>query len=165
MCKALFYRKKLGDTSVYKRAVSDFWFIFLSGCLAKCMFSVIVNYNTISLNQRTAMMTPGTRLMKTQVFDRFGNGPIVLTVIIMLTVAVIAGQAQPNIDDTAVVEDVFELGTGFHISIDQQRLGELDALSTVVDAVLDLPIHIEVSIESTESPVADRGDTSDLPGQ
>ena len=100
--------------------------------------------------------------MKTQVYDRFGGGLIVL---LMLTIAVVAGQAQPNIDDTAATEDVFEFGTGFHISIDQQRLDELEALSSVVDAVLDLPIRIEVSIESTENPVADADDASDIPGQ
>ena len=41
--------------------------------------------------------------MKTQVYDRFGGGLIVL---IMLTIAVIAGQAQANFDDAAAAEDL-----------------------------------------------------------
>jgi hypothetical protein len=160
-CKALFYLKKPREISVYKRAKSDIWVNFLTGWLAKRMFSVIVNYNTISL-VKVGDDDAGDTPMKTQVYDRFGGGLIVL---IMLTIAVVAGQAQPNIDDTAATEDVFELGTEFHISIDRQRLDELEALSSVVDAVLDLPIRIEVSIESTKTPVADAGDASDIPGQ
>ncbi len=48
-------------------------------------------------------MAPGTRVMKSQVYDRFGGGLIVL---IMLTIAVIAGQAQTNFDDEATTEDL-----------------------------------------------------------
>jgi hypothetical protein len=40
--------------------------------------------------------------MKSQVYDRFGGGLIVL---IMLTIAVIAGQAQENFDGAAATED------------------------------------------------------------
>lgn len=47
-------------------------------------------------------MAPGTRAMKSQVYDRFGGGLIVL---IMLTIAVIAGQAQENFDGAAATED------------------------------------------------------------
>ncbi len=160
-CKTLFYLKKSREISLYKRAKSDIWVIFLTAWLAKCMFSVIVNYNTISL-VKIGDDAAGDTPMKSQVYDRFGGGLIVL---VMLTIAVVAGQAQPNIDDTAATEDVFEFGTEFHISIDRQRLDELEALSSVVDAVLDLPIRIEVSIESTENPVADADDASDIPGQ
>ncbi len=47
-------------------------------------------------------MAPGTRVMKSQIYDRFGGGLIVL---IMLTIAVIAGQAQTNFDDAATTEE------------------------------------------------------------
>ena len=46
-------------------------------------------------------MAPGTRVMKSQVYDRFGGGLIVL---IMLTIAVVAGQAQANFDAAAATE-------------------------------------------------------------
>jgi len=39
--------------------------------------------------------------MKTQVYDRFGGGLIVL---IILTIAVVAGQAQANFVDAAATE-------------------------------------------------------------
>ncbi len=39
--------------------------------------------------------------MKSQVYDRFGGGLIVL---IMLTIAVVAGQAQANFADTAATK-------------------------------------------------------------
>ena len=94
--------------------------------------------------------------MKTQVYDRFGGGLIVL---IMLTIAVVAGQAQPQIDEAAATNDVFESDTGFHFSFNQQRLDDLESLSSVVDSVLELPIRIEVSIESSD--VADSSDSSE----
>lgn len=49
-------------------------------------------------------MAPWTRAMKNQVYDRFGSGPIVLIVLIMLTIAVVAGQAQSNFADTAATK-------------------------------------------------------------
>lgn len=72
-------------------------------------------------------MAPRTRAMKSQVYDRFGGGLIVL---IMLTIAVIAGQAQDNFDGAAATEDP--------------------------------PLRIELSIELSEVPVAEPGDS---PGQ
>jgi hypothetical protein len=63
--------------------------------------------------------------MKTQVYDRFGSGLIVL---IILTIAVVAGQAQTNFNDAAATED--------------------------------LPLRIELSIELSEAPVAEPGDSS-----
>ena len=46
-------------------------------------------------------MASRTREMKSQVYDRFGGGLIVL---IMLTIAVVAGQAQANFADKAATK-------------------------------------------------------------
>ncbi len=98
--------------------------------------------------------------MKTQVYDRFGGGLLLLA---MLTIAVIASEAQPNFAEPAPAEDGFELDAGFRITIDQGRLAELEALSSVVETVLDLPIRIDVSVEETETPLPDTADSGYLP--
>lgn len=84
--------------------------------------------------------------MKTRVYDRFGGGLIVL---IMLTIAVVAGQAQPKFDEPAVVEDVIEMDSGFQITIDHQR-----------HAVLEAP-----SSEAPDADIADIADSGDVPVQ
>ncbi len=127
-----------------------------------CMVSDIVNYNTTSLNERPALIASETKLMKTQVYDRFGGG---LLVLIMLTIAVIAGQSEPRFDEPSRTETVFELGAGFQVTIDKERLAELETLSSVVEAVVDLPIRIDVSTEESESALADVADSKITPVQ
>ncbi len=96
--------------------------------------------------------------MKTQVYDRFGGG---LLVLIMLTIAVIAGQAEPRFDEPSRTEKAFELNAGFQVTIDQDRPTKLEALSIVVGPVLDHPILIEVSIEESKAAAPDTADSSD----
>ncbi len=78
--------------------------------------------------------------MKTQVFDRFGGG---LLVLIMLTIAVVAGQAEPDFDETSRTENALELNAGFEITI------------------LDHPIRIETSIEESKAPAPESAESSD----
>ncbi len=77
--------------------------------------------------------------MKTQVFDRFGGG---LLVLIMLTIAVVAGQAEPKFDEPSRTENAFELNAGFEITI------------------LDHPIRIEASIEESNATTPESADSS-----
>ena len=126
------------------------------------MVSVIVNYNTTSLNERPALIASETKLMKTQVYDRFGGG---LLVLIMLTIAVIAGQSEPRFDEPSRTENVFELGAGFQVTIDKEWLAELETLSSVVEAVVDLPIRIDARTEESESALADFADSKITPVQ
>ena len=51
MRKALFYLNKLNNLLPYKRSKQAFRVIFLTSRLAICMSSVIVNYNTTSLER------------------------------------------------------------------------------------------------------------------
>ena len=78
--------------------------------------------------------------MKTQVYDRFGGG---LLVLIMLTIAVVAGQAEPEFDEPSRTESAFELNAGFTVTI------------------LDHPIRIEASIEESKAPAPEPADSSD----
>ncbi len=107
-------------------------------------------------------MTSETRVMKTQVYDRFGGG---LLVLIMLTIAVVAGQARPRFDAPAPTEDVSAPVAGFHITIDQERITELESLPSVFERDLDRPIWIEVRIEEADTPSPDDADPSHFPAQ
>ncbi len=78
--------------------------------------------------------------MKTQVYDRFGGG---LLVLIMLTIAVVAGQAEPKFDETSRTENAIELNAEFTVTI------------------LDHPIRIEASIEESKAPAPEPADSSD----
>lgn len=100
--------------------------------------------------------------MKTQINNRFGGGLIVL---IMLTVAVVAGQTKPNFEEPAASAEVFEPVTGSLIAIDERRLKELKALASVVDTFLELPIRIEMNIEASEAPVPEIADSTESPVQ
>ena len=78
--------------------------------------------------------------MKTQVYDRFGGG---LLVLIMLTIAVVAGQAEPKFDKPSRTESSFDLNAGITVTI------------------LDHPIRIEASIEESKAPAPEPADSSD----
>ena len=99
--------------------------------------------------------------MKTQVYDRFGGG---LFVLVMLTIAVVAGQAEPKFDEPGPIDVALELDAGIQIMIDQERLADLDALSSVVETVPDLPIKVEIGIDNAE-PVPDSSDSDESPVQ
>ncbi len=99
--------------------------------------------------------------MKTQVYDRFGGG---LLLLVMLTIAVVAGQAKPRFDALAPTEDMSAPVAGFHITIDQEQFTELESLPSVFETGLDRPIRIEVIIEDT-APLPDSADPSHLPVQ
>ena len=87
--------------------------------------------------------------MNTPIFDRFRSGLFVLAV---LTIAFIAGQAQPHTQELAATEDAFRLDADFRITIDQERLAHLESVASVIATVLDVPIRVELSIDETASP-------------
>lgn len=100
--------------------------------------------------------------MKTHVYDRFGGG---LLVLIMLTIAVVASQAQPDFHEPEPRVDEIELHADFRMAVDAERLRELEALSAVIETVRDLPIRTEVNTEGSESPLPDFADSHNLPVQ
>ena len=77
--------------------------------------------------------------MKTQVYDRFGGG---LLVLIMLTIAVVAGQAEPEFEEPSRTENAFEPNASFTVTI------------------LDHPHRIETSIEESKDPAPESADSS-----
>jgi hypothetical protein len=79
--------------------------------------------------------------MNTQVYDRFGSGLIVL---IVLTIAVVASQAKPHLQEPAVTSDNSGTVTNSDIATVQQPSIE--------------PIAPEIDVSSDD--VADAGDSS-----
>ena len=80
--------------------------------------------------------------MRAKVFDQAGSG---LLVLIMLTVAVVAGQAKPRYQDSAAVQ----LDAGIRVSLDQAQLAKLESLSTEIYELLELPIRLNLSIDES----------------
>lgn len=98
--------------------------------------------------------------MKIQIHDQIGGG---LLVLFMLTMALIAGQAESSFRDEASATDVFQLHAGLNIAIDRERLERLESLSIVIATVLDLPIEAELSFDESASPGSDIPDAEQSP--
>ena len=79
-------------------------------------------------------------------FDLDTKGLISLAVILMFTVALIAGQARANSPAAAAANADFALATQVSIALDTESLQKIDSLMHVVDTVLALPIDIELRI-------------------
>jgi hypothetical protein len=100
--------------------------------------------------------------MKTQVYDRFGGG---LLLLVMLTIAVVAGQAKPRIDAAVPTDGASTADAGIQITIDQERFTQLESLPSALEVDGHRPIRIEVRIEDTDTPLPDNADPSHLPVQ
>lgn len=119
------------------------------------VFGVIVNYNTMSLNQRSALMAPERSNMKNQIYDRLGDG---LLVLVMLTIAFVASEIEQRFREPAPTVNAFELDADFRIVIDQDKLAELKRLSSVIETVVDLPIEVDLGLDETVPPLPDSRD-------
>jgi hypothetical protein len=93
--------------------------------------------------------------MNIRIFDRFGSGILVLA---MLTVAVVASQAELNDREPAGTENAFERGADIRIAIGHERLRKLQSLSSAVKTVMELPIQIEFVDSESEAPLLDKID-------
>lgn len=90
-------------------------------------------------------------------FDEITKGLLSLAVMLMLTVALVAGQARANLPVEAPVAPEFNLGTELNIAIDAEMLRKIEALPQVVDSILTLPVEIDVTFRGSNSSA----DTSD----
>jgi len=86
--------------------------------------------------------------MKSQVYDRFGGGLIVL---VMLTIAFVASEAEPKFREPASEDHSFALDADFRISIDSERLEKLEHIRSVIEKAL--PIELSLSLEEPVTPV------------
>lgn len=82
------------------------------------------------------------------------NRLIGLSMLMMLTVAIIAGQARANLGAKAQLPlDTPQLAqishqAGKSLTVQLKGLKRLEALPTVVNTMRDLPFHIEIDIET-----------------
>ena len=81
-------------------------------------------------------------------FDQLTKGLISLTVMLMFTIALIAGQARANLPAAATAAPDSGLATRMSIILDTELLRQIDWLPPhVVDTIFALPIDIEFSIK------------------
>ncbi len=125
-------------------------------------FGVIVDYNTTSLRPGSAMIMWETGKMKTQVYKQLSSG---LLLLIMLTIALIAGQAELNFREQTPAMNASQLDTGLSVTIHRQRLAKLKSLSAVIETVLELPIHADLNSDESASPASDVPDSENSPVQ
>ena len=79
-------------------------------------------------------------------FDHLTKALLSLAVIIMFTVALIAGQARANLTAEVSTTADYGLVTQMSILLDAESLRKIRSLSYAVDTILALPIDIELSI-------------------
>ncbi len=109
-------------------------------------FSVIVNYNTTSLKPRATPEKVLQQQMNSR-FDPLAKGLLSLAVILMFTIALIAGQARANLPAEASATSDFGLSTRMSVILDSESLSKIRSLPYAIDIILALPIDIELSID------------------
>jgi hypothetical protein len=93
-------------------------------------------------------------------FDIPTKGLISLAVMLMFTVALIAGQARANLPAEAAANADFARATQVSIALDTEALQMIDALTHVIDTVLALPIDIELTLRKGSAEDAGSDDAS-----
>ncbi len=81
-------------------------------------------------------------------FIQMTSGWIPVTVMVLLAVALIAGQARANLPNELRAEPDAAATTSVNIVLNTQMLKELESLPAVVDTVLAMPKNIEVRIDA-----------------
>ncbi len=100
--------------------------------------------------------------MKTQVYNQASGG---LLVLIMLTIALIAGLSESNLREEAPATTTFQLDTALSAKIHRERLAKLDLLSAAIETVLILPLNADVNGNESASPASDIPDSENSPVQ
>lgn len=98
--------------------------------------------------------------MKAEVSNQASGG---LLVLMMLIIAFVASQAEPNFRQQAPAMHAFELDAGLTVTVDRRRLATLESLSSVSNTVLDLPIRVNLTIDENATPVSDIPDAENSP--
>ncbi len=90
-------------------------------------------------------------------FDHLTKALLSLAVIVMFTVALIAGQARANLPAEVSTTVDFGLVTQTSILLDAESLRKIRSLSYAIDTILALPIVIDLGIRehTTQTGTAD----------
>ncbi len=100
--------------------------------------------------------------MKTQVYNQASGG---LLVLIMLTIALIAGLSESNLREQVPATNTFQLNTGLNAKMHRERLAKLDLLSAAIETVLILPINADLNSNESASHASDIPDSENSPVQ
>jgi hypothetical protein len=95
--------------------------------------------------------------MKAQILNHFGSG---LFLLVVLTIAVVASQAQAGLAEPLAAEDAIEVDARFRIEIDHGGLERLESLLSDVEPVPELPISIEINTGDFVAPEVADPDTA-----
>ena len=90
-------------------------------------------------------------------FDQFTKGLLSLAVILMLTAALIAGQAHANLPVQAKATAEFGDAARTGIFLNTQILQYIDSMSHLIDTLLALPAGIEFCIDELAPGSGDAG--------
>jgi len=108
-------------------------------------FSVIVNYNTTSPSRGQRFSLAPKEKMNIHI-DQLTKGLVSLTLMIMFTAALIAGQARANLTAEVSPTSDFTLATRMSVILDSESLQKIRLLPHAIDTILALPIDIELGI-------------------
>ncbi len=97
--------------------------------------------------------------MKKQ-FIQATSGWIPVSVLVLFTIALVAGQARANLPNEIKAASVPAITTSVNIVLSADALRKLEALPLVVDKLLALPFDLEVTLDTRFLSPFDRGEHS-----
>jgi hypothetical protein len=83
-----------------------------------------------------------------QQFIQLTSGWIPVSVLVLFTVALVAGQARANLPNEIKAAPVPAITTSVNIVLHADVLGKLEAFPVVVDTLLSLSSDLEVSVDA-----------------
>lgn len=90
---------------------------------------------------------------------------ITLAVILMFAAALISAQAHANLEAKSLASGGFAATTGVSIVLDEESLRTLESLPHVIDAVLALPIVVDLGADDLPTDGASRHDSGIIDSQ
>jgi hypothetical protein len=79
--------------------------------------------------------------------SKFATSKIGLAVLGLLTIAIIAGQADANLPAEATASAQFEQSGKTHIILNAQQLERIEELPQVLDTVMAIPRRIKLTVD------------------
>jgi hypothetical protein len=91
-------------------------------------------------------------------FDQITKGLLSLAVVVMFTVALIAGQARANLPADVSATADFGPVVQTNLLLDAESLRKIHSLPYVIDIILALPIDLELSLHDLKLRSGDAAD-------
>ncbi len=85
-------------------------------------------------------------------FIQVTNGLVPVAVLLLLVVALVAGQARANLPGQVTAAAVPTLSAHTHVILNAAMLNKIQSLPQIVDTILTLPADIEITINALTLP-------------